>query len=50
MKYFLLCVAAMIGTGLLLGKLASDFVDHEQKKNLQKQCEIVGSFRPECKS
>ena len=50
MKYFILCISVMIGTGLVFGKLASDFIDYEQQRNMQKQCELIENFRPECKS
>jgi hypothetical protein len=49
MKYFLLAVAVIVGSGLLFGKLASDFVDHEQKSYLQRQCEKIGNNHPDCK-
>ena len=50
MKYFLLAVAVIIGSGLTLGKLAADFVDREQQIYLQSQCEKVGNAHPNCKS
>ena len=50
MKYFLLAVAIIIGSGLTFGKLAADFVDREQQIYLQKQCEKVGNAHPNCKS
>ena len=50
MKYFLLSVAVIIGSGLLFGKLATDFVDREQQTQHQKYCKQLGKdWHPDCK-
>jgi hypothetical protein len=49
MKYFLLAVAVIIGSSLLLGNFASDFVDESRKTNLEKYCEQLKTWHPDCK-
>jgi hypothetical protein len=50
MKYLLLSIAVIIGSGLLFGKLASDFVDDAQKTRHEKYCEALGKdWHPDCK-
>lgn len=46
MKYLLLTIAVIIGSGLLFGKLASDFVDEQQKVQQEKYCQASG--KPDC--
>ena len=49
MKYFLLTVAVIIGSSLLLGKLASDFVDDARKTRHEKYCQQLGKhWHPDC--
>ena len=42
MKYLLLSIAVIIGSGLLFGKLASDFVDQEVEKRVTKFEQLTG--------
>ena len=64
MKYLLVAIAVMIGSGLLFGKLASDFVDREvqlrndkfeqltgQKQLTPKEqfCKQQAGWHPDCK-
>ena len=50
MKYFLLAVAVIIGSGLLFGKLASDFVDDARQTQHEKYCQQLGKdWSPDCK-
>jgi hypothetical protein len=49
MKYFLLSIAVIIGSGLLFGKLASDFVDQEQHNRKEIYCKQLGTWHPDCK-
>jgi hypothetical protein len=50
MKYLLAAIAVMIGSGVLFGKLASDFVDQQQKVQQEKYCEALGKdWHPDCK-
>jgi hypothetical protein len=49
MKYFLLSIAVMIGSGLLLGKLASDFVDNERQTRKEHYCKELKVWHPDCK-
>jgi hypothetical protein len=50
MKYLLITIAVIIGSGLLFGKLASDFVDQQQKVRQEKYCETLGKdWSPDCK-
>jgi hypothetical protein len=50
MKYLLLSIAVIIGSGLLFGKLASNFVDQQQKVQQEKYCEALGKdWHPDCK-
>jgi hypothetical protein len=50
MKYLLVAIAVMIGSALLFGKLAFDFVDDAQKTRQEKYCEALGKdWSPDCK-
>ena len=50
MKWFLASVAVIIGSGLLLGKLAANFVDDAQKTRHEKYCQQLGKdWHPDCK-
>ena len=50
MKYFLLSVLIIIGTGLTFGKLASDFVDDARQTQHEKYCQQLGKdWSPDCK-
>ena len=49
MKYFLLVVLIIIGSGLTFGKLADDFVDESRKTRLEKYCEQLKTWHPDCK-
>jgi hypothetical protein len=50
MKYLLVAIAVMIGSGLLFGKLASDFVNDAQKTRHEKYCEALGKdWSHDCK-
>jgi hypothetical protein len=50
MKYLLVTIAIIMGSGLLFGKLAFDFVDHAQKVRQEKYCEALGKdWSPDCK-
>jgi hypothetical protein len=49
MKYLLLTIGLMIGSSLLLGTLAHNFVEEARKTNLEKYCEQLKTWHPDCK-
>jgi hypothetical protein len=48
MKYLLVAIAVIIGSGLLFGKLASDFVDNEQQRILENNCKLTNNDLSQC--
>jgi len=48
MKYFLLAVLIIIGSGLTFGKLAADYVDREQLNKKELYCKQLGTWHPDC--
>lgn len=48
MKVFLGLVALMIGSGLLFGTLASNFIDQERQNRKEIYCKQLGTWHPDC--
>ena len=49
MKWFLASVAVIIGSGLLFGKLAANFIDSEQQTRKEHYCQELKVWHPDCK-